>query len=51
MGAVSILLVLSLILGLLATVNWPPATFSLGWLAFSFFVLAHLVAGGLPLLR
>jgi hypothetical protein len=38
-----VLLCLSLVFALLATVNWPPLPISLGWLSFALFVAAQLV--------
>ena len=46
MTITTILLAISLILLLMAAINWPnPSPVALGWLGLFFYVLAQLVAG------
>ena len=46
MTITTILLAISLILLLMAAINWPnPSPVALGWLGLFFFVLAQLVVG------
>jgi hypothetical protein len=45
MALTTILLIISVILLLLAAINWPQSPISLGWLGVFFFVLAELVGG------
>lgn len=43
MSVTVVLLCISLVLLLMAAVNWPQSPISLGWLGLFFFVLVHLV--------